>query len=164
VATKSNVLPLDLSTQTYRKDRPAARANGADVIVSMNGNDSNVEFDQVSNTTQISLPDGSVSISLGPPEPPKKKTKGFDENLAESLTESELSVICEKLLLGIENDSQSRAAWLENMSNGISLLGLETKQPRGATVAGATPAEGRLNRRSSTITRSRTTIPSQCAW
>lgn len=139
---KSNVLPLNLGSQNYRKDVPPPQANGADIVVSMSGNDSNVSFDAETNTTQIALPDGSVSISLGPPQPIKKKTEGFDENIAEYLTESELSTICERLLLGIETDSQSRASWLENMSNGISLLGLEIKQPRGASVAGATPAEG----------------------
>ena len=141
MAKSSNIIPLD-TQQNYRKDVAPAAPQGADVIVSMNGNDSSVSFDAETNTTQIALPDGSVSISMGPPVNPKKKSKDFDSNLAEDLTESELSTICEKLLLGIDSDSQSRAAWLENMSNGISLLGLEVKQPRGATVAGATPAEG----------------------
>lgn len=137
---KSNVVPLDLGNN-YRKDQPPARIQGADVVVTT-ADPSNVQFDEETNTTQIALPDGSVSISLGPPTKAKKKDQGFDTNLADELTESELSVITEKLLLGIENDSQSRASWLENMSNGISLLGLEIKQPRGASVAGATPAEG----------------------
>jgi hypothetical protein len=44
--------------------------------------------------------------------------------------------------MGIEQDMQTRSAWLENMSNGISLLGLEIKNPRGAAASGATPAEG----------------------
>lgn len=138
---KSNVVPLNLGSQNYRKDAAPARLQGADVIVSTS-DPGNVQFDEETNTTQIALPDGSVSISLGPPTKSKKTTEGFDSNLAEDLTESELSVIAEKLLMGIESDSQSRASWLENMSNGISLLGLEIKQPRGASVAGATPAEG----------------------
>lgn len=140
MATKSNVIPLDQG-QNYRKDIAPARMQGADIVVTT-ADPSNVQFDEETNTTQIALPDGSVSISLGPPTKAKKKDQGFDTNLADELTESELSVITEKLLLGIENDSQSRASWLENMSNGISLLGLEIKQPRGASVAGATPAEG----------------------
>lgn len=138
---RSNVLPIDQG-QNYRKDSAPAAPQGADIIVSTNGNDNIVNYDPDSNTTQIALPDGSVSISLGQPSSTKKKSEGFESNLAEDLTESELSTIAEKLLLGIENDSQSRSSWLENMSNGISLLGLETKQPRGASVAGATPAEG----------------------
>ena len=138
---RSNIVPIDLK-QNYRKDTAPVQSSGADIVVSMNGNDNLVSFDQETNTTQIALPDGSVSISMGPPVKPKKDSKKFDSNLAEHLLESELSTICEKLLLGIESDSQSRASWLENMSSGISLLGLEVKQPRGASVAGATPAEG----------------------
>jgi hypothetical protein len=135
-----NDTPLNLGSN-YFKDGPPPPLQGADIIVTTD-DPGNINFDPETNTTQISLPDGSVSISLGPPQNQKKKSSDFDANLAEDLTEAELSVIAEKLLLGIENDSQSRAAWLENMSNGISLLGLETKQPRGATVAGATPSEG----------------------
>jgi hypothetical protein len=139
MATKSNVYPF--SQNTYRKDQPAAPLQGADITVHTN-DPSALSFDQTTNTTQIELPDGSVSISLGPPPSNKKKSTDFDANIADDLSESELSTITEKLLLGIEADAQSRLAWLENASNGISLLGLEIKQPRGATVAGATPAEG----------------------
>ena len=135
----SNVVPLDLG-QNYRKDAAPIAPQGADIIVHTS-DPSAVNFDMETNTTQIALPDGDVVISLGPPTAPKKSAD-FDSNLAELLTESELSTISEKLLLGIDSDSQSRAAWLENMSNGISLLGLEVKQPRGASVAGSTPSEG----------------------
>jgi hypothetical protein len=138
---KTNVVPFDTG-QNYRKtDGAPASSEGADIIVSTSDPDL-VNFDAESNTTQITLPDGTVSISMGPPQPKRKDSQDFDSNIADDLSESELSVICEKLLLGIESDSQSRASWLENMSNGIGLLGLEIKQPRGATVAGATPAEG----------------------
>lgn len=138
---KSNVVPLDLGGN-YRKDSPSAPVQGADITVVADNDSDAVQFDPESNTTLINLPDGSVSISMGPPQAQKKKSEGFESNLAEDLKESELSVIAERLLLGIESDSQSRASWLTNMSNGISLLGLETKQPPGAAVAGATPSEG----------------------
>lgn len=137
---KNNVFPIDQG-QNYRKDTAPAPAIGADITVITDDAD-DVQFDKESNTTQIALPDGDVVISLGPPQATKKKSEAFDSNLAEDLSEGELSIIAERLLLGIESDSNSRAAWLENMSTGISLLGLEIKQPRGATVAGATPAEG----------------------
>lgn len=142
MAARSNVYTLD-NKQNYRKDSPPAPSQEADVIVTSD-NPNVVNFDPGTNTTQISLPDGSVSISLGPPQPKRKDSakNDFGGNLAEDLSEGELSTIAEKLLMGIESDSQSRASWLENMSSGISLLGLEVKQPRGATVAGATPAEG----------------------
>lgn len=135
----TRVSPFDLG-QNYFKDSPTPQANGVDVIVTTSDPEV-VSFNQESNTTQIALPDGSISISMGPPTTAPKDVK-FNSNLAEHLTESEMSTIAEKLLLGIDSDMQSRASWLENVSNGISLLGLEIKQPRGATVAGATPAEG----------------------
>ena len=134
----SNVFPLDTG-QNYRKPGPEP-LTGQDITVITEG-DGPPQFDQETGTTQIELPDGAVTISFEPPVQPKKDSK-FDDNLAEKLNESELSVIAEKLLQGIELDNQSRSAWLENMSSGISLLGLEIKNPRGAAASGATPAEG----------------------
>lgn len=113
---------------------------GADIAV-ITDDPKLVDFDENSNTTQIKLPDGDITISMGPPKLPQKESK-FNDNLAEHLSESVLSTISEKLLLGIDSDIQSRASWLQNVSDGISLLGLELKTPRGASVAGATPAEG----------------------
>jgi hypothetical protein len=138
VAKKSNGIPLGV--QNYSKTVQPPAAQGADIIVVADDPDA-VQFDSASNTTQIELPDGSVSISMGPPEE-TKKSKDFEDNLAELLNEGQLSTVAEKLLRGIESDVQSRASWLENVSSSISLLGLEIKQPRGASVAGATPAEG----------------------
>lgn len=100
------------------------------------------EFDSVSDTTQVQLPDGSVTITIGPPAALPKKTKDFGDNLAELLDNAELGALAEKILLGIEQDIQSRHNWLENMSRGISLLGLEMKSPAGAATTGASPAEG----------------------
>lgn len=98
-------------------------------------------FDADTGTTQVELPDGIVQVSFGPPQEPKKDSD-FGDNLAEHLTEAELSVIAERLLEGIAQDESSRAQWLENAASGISLLGLEAKTPRGAAASGATPAEG----------------------
>lgn len=99
------------------------------------------QFDPSTGTTQIPLEDGAIVIAMGPPTPPKRDTK-FDDNLADHLSESDLNSIAEKLLMGIDQDEQSRSAWLENMSSGISLLGLEIKAPTGGTAAASTPAEG----------------------
>jgi len=134
----SNVFPIDTG-QNYRKEGPAP-FEGGDVTVIAEG-DLAPTFDPETGTTQIALPDGEVQISFGPPQSVRKNNE-FEDNLAEDLSESELSTISEKLLMGIEQDMQTRSAWLENMSNGISLLGLEIKNPRGAAASGATPAEG----------------------
>lgn len=125
--------------QTYRYPAPKPAA-GASITVVTEGADAPV-FDVTSGTTQVPLPDGEVQISFGPLSAPKKECE-FGDNLAEHLSDAELSTIADKLLQGIDQDEQSRTAWLENMSQGISLLGLETKQSRGAAASGATPAEG----------------------
>ena len=134
----SNVFPLDIQ-QNYRT--PASEPiSGGDITVTTN-DESTSQFDPATGTVQIKLDDGNVQVSFGEPSKPKRQSE-FNANLAEDLSEAELSVIAEKLLMGIEQDSQSRSAWLENMSSGISLLGLEVKNPRGAAASGATPAEG----------------------
>jgi hypothetical protein len=114
--------------------------NGGSVTVTTDGGDGPI-FDVGTNTTQVPLADGDVEVSFGPPARPQLDTE-HNGNLAEHLTDAELSTIAEKLLLGIEQDLQSRSGWVENMSNGLSLLGLEIKNPKGSAASGATPAEG----------------------
>ena len=111
-----------------------------DVTVMADGEDTG--YDEASGNTIIPLQDGLVEVSFGPPRAPRKETEEFEDNLAEDISDSNLSAIAERLLNGIELDKQSRQEWLENMSNGISLLGLQVKNPRGAAAAGSTPAEG----------------------
>lgn len=91
---------------------------------------------------QTILDDGSIQISFEPPQAERIEGESFDENVAEFLSESSLSAMAEKLMLGIEQDKTSREAWLNNMSAGISLLGLEVKAPAGAAAAASSPAEG----------------------
>jgi hypothetical protein len=142
----ANVYPLDLRGN-YRKQPPASpfSSNGTNDVVVALGGDEDSGFDADTGTTQIPLADGSVEVSLGPP-PLKQRNSGdadkFNANLAEHLSDGTLSQIAEKLLLGIEQDDQSRSKWLDNLSNGISLLGLEVKQPRGAAASGGNPQEG----------------------
>lgn len=134
----ANVYPLD-TQPTFRKLGPAP-LEGADITVVAEGA-LPPAFDPETGTTQIQTPDGSVVVGFGPPQK-EQKPSDFNDNLAEHLSDSELSAISEKLLMGIEQDAQSRSAWLENMSSGISLLGLEIKIPRGGASIGSTPAEG----------------------
>lgn len=134
----ANVYPLDIQP-TYRTPAPAPATGPEITVVTDDG--SGPQFDTETGTTQIELPDGVVQISFGPPQEPKKSSS-FNDNLAEHLSEAELSTIAERLLMGIEQDEASRVLWLENAAQGISLLGLEIKNPRGAAASGATPAEG----------------------
>lgn len=133
----ANIYPL--TDNNYRVP-PPQQADGQSITVVADDGDEPA-FNPETGTLVVDIPDGTVEISFGAPTKPKKSTH-FDANLANDLTDSELSTIAERLLLGIEQDAQSRSNWLENMSNGISLLGLEIKNPRGAAASGATPAEG----------------------
>ena len=128
--------------QTYRSPPPVPSGDVGGVVVVQTDSPDIVNFDPGSNTTQIELPDGSVSISLGPPKPDLKKDEDFYDNIAEHIDDANLSIIAERLLAGIESDIQSRASWLENVTSGISLLGLEMKKTRGASISGSTPSEG----------------------
>ena len=134
----SDAYTLD-ANGNYRYPAPQG-PTGSAIVVTMD-NPEDPKFDPDTGTTQIPLDDGSITIAFGPTKE-KKKDSEFGDNLAELLDEVQLGVVAEKLLKGIELDEQSRSAWLQNMSDGISLLGLEIKNPRGAAGSGATPAEG----------------------
>ena len=112
-----------------------------DVTVTINGDDSG-GWDEQTGTTQIALSNGDVEISFEPPAPAERGDVSFGDNLAEHISESDLSAVAERLLRGIDLDIESRSEWMENMSSGISLLGLQIKNPRGAAASGGTPAEG----------------------
>lgn len=132
---------LEFMTDTYRLPPDVQLPNsGSDAITVMTEED-NTPFDPAIGS-QITTDDGSVTISFELPTPERSGAEDFNENLAEFLTDATLSGISERLLMGIEQDKQSREAWLQNMSSGISLLGLEVKEPVGASVAGSSPSEG----------------------
>lgn len=134
------VLPFPRG-QSYTPPGEDPSKPGGDIVVQTNDETAS-SYDEDTGTVQIALPDGDVEISFGPPVLPKKESKNFGDNLAESLTEAERSTIAERLLLGIDQDIQSRSEWMENMSAGISLLALSIKNPKGAAASGTTPAEG----------------------
>lgn len=118
--------------------------NGGAVTVITDDDDA-LSFDDTTGTTQVQLPDGQVEITFGIPPTADPKDAKFDDNLAEFLDDGQLSQISEKLLLGIETDLQSRDGWIQNMRDGISLLGLEVKNARGTAASGTTSNEGVSN-------------------
>lgn len=131
-----------LGSDSYRlNDEPPQDQTGAITVVTDGGN-ANDNYDESSQSLQIPTADGGLVISFGPRPNARKTSHDFDDNLAEELSEPELAAIAERLMLGIEQDLSSRDAWLQNMSDGISLLGLEVKNPRGAATAASAPAEG----------------------
>lgn len=125
--------------QNYRIQDTGNPVDMPEVTVITDGDEN--PFDPKSGTMHIPAADGSVEIIFGDMGP-DKKSKDFNENLAELLSDSDLSAIAEKLMLGIEQDNQSRQPWLENMANAIGLLGLQIKTPAGAAASAATPVEG----------------------
>ena len=135
----SNSYDID-SLGNYRPLAPPS-VNGAAMTVEVEGEDS-PQFDQDTGTIQIPLDDGDLLISFDPPTPERQESEHFDDNLADYLDGAELSAIGERLLRGIESDEQSRADWMQIVEDGISLLGLEVKIPRGAAAAATAPSEG----------------------
>lgn len=82
----------------------------------------------------IQFPDGSVTINLNPQAAPVKSLADskFSDNLAEALETTALGVLCEELLLGIDEDEESRKEWLDERAEGIKLLALKIEKPSGA--------------------------------
>jgi hypothetical protein len=76
-------------------------------------------------------PDGGVTIKAPSARRSNDPTKGFHENLA-LRDELDEAGIAEELLDGVEMDIKSREGFLANYTNGIDLLGLETKNDKNA--------------------------------
>lgn len=90
---------------------------------------------------EIETADGGVIIRFGGPElltrededdePEEDGDDAFYANLTEFMDNADLAMIGEDLMQGIEADIQSRKVWMANYERGMSLLGIEIKQPRG---------------------------------
>lgn len=78
--------------------------------------------------------DGGVTI--GAPAPPKPRSTGFDENLAEVLQIGDLAVVAEDILQGIEADIASRREFLANLTTGMDLLGLKVEKANSQSTKG----------------------------
>jgi hypothetical protein len=86
-------------------------------------------------TEEIELADGSVIVRLGggayvEDETSEPVDDDFYDNLADKMDESVLAGIANELLEGIDADILSMRTWMSNYERGMSLLGLEMKQPR----------------------------------
>lgn len=94
---------------------------------------------------RIEHEDGSVTISIdGKPlfETEEDGPEGWFDNLVEDIDPGELSRIADELLLGIDEDIQSRTEWVDDRAQGIKLLGLKVEVPGlGGSPDGA-PVEG----------------------
>lgn len=105
-----------------------------DVDIAADGDIDGVMIDPATGAAIIETDDGGVVIDFEPPMSAEKAAgaKDHNANLAEYIDESELSRIAEELLLGIQQDEQSRQDWLETRAQGIRLLGLKMENPKSS--------------------------------
>ena len=76
----------------------------------------------------VELPDGGVEVSLGPEEPSSFPTPAHDSNLADFLSDQELSIIASELVSDFEADKRSREEWEKTYIKGLDLLGLKIEE------------------------------------
>jgi hypothetical protein len=124
-----------------------ALGEGQDTVVVMDADEGadQPELDASGNVLRIDHGDGSISVSLDgrPIQSSKKdKNKGWYENLADEISEGELSTIADKLIKGIEEDIESRKEWIEDRAQGLRLLGLKIEIPGQQGTADGAPLEG----------------------
>lgn len=100
------------------------------------------KIDAKTGAMTIENPDGSVVINFDPPKSKLPESTGFGENLAVTLPADRISEVANTLLQDIQSDVQSRQAWLDTRTQGLSLLGLELEEPRGDIGASTAPLEG----------------------
>ncbi len=136
-----------LAPDTLRLDQEQAPANDEDVRVEIaeDGED-RPQFDDSGAILKIEHADGSVTVSLDgkPISDPRQKEDDarWFANLAEKIDSLELSRIAEDLLRGIEDDLQSRKEWIEDLRQGLKLLGLKIEIPGLQGASDGAPVEG----------------------
>lgn len=123
----SNVLPM-----SSWRERFASRP-GFD--------DANIAMDEEEGALEIVNADGTATIVFNP-ESSRRMDDEHYENLAEFLSDAELSLIASELMQGIESDEQSRSEWVSIRAKGIDLLGLKLEQPRADVGGSGAPMDG----------------------
>ena len=118
-----------------------------EIIVDVEGEaEDQPTFDDKGNVVEIKHGDGMVTVSLdGTPlqdAAQPKKQEGHYANLAEDLPDAVLSSIVEDLLLGIDEDLESRRDWIEQRAQGQNLLGLKIEIPSTQGSSDGAPVEG----------------------
>ena len=91
--------------------------------------------------------DGSITLSLdGKPiqdaSDEAGEPKGWFDNLAEEIEDTELARIAEDILRGVTDDLESRHEWIEDRAQGIKLLGLKIELPGLQGTGDGAPIEG----------------------
>ncbi len=110
----------------YRMDEPQKEYAPIEGDIPDSGNP-NESIDPVTGAKITIEPDGGVTIDVAPNTPKKLKSNKFEENLALILDPSQLGIVGEEVMQGIDNDIQSRADWEAAYDRGIELMGLKLK-------------------------------------
>lgn len=77
---------------------------------------------------QVTLSDGSVEIVLEPGGASESDDGEFDENLAESIDEEELTLLAIDLINAVDEDIESRKDWADTYVAGLDVLGLKYEE------------------------------------
>lgn len=101
-----------------------------DAIVEIEANNDNVEVNGESGVVITMEEDGSLVIDTNPQATRESRESKFNDNLAEHLSESELSNISMRVLEGVQQDDMSRTEWLTTRAEGLRILGLKLEGPR----------------------------------
>jgi hypothetical protein len=129
-----------------RDDDPAAN-DAPSIFVDLDAPSGDVpDIDERGNILKISHADGSVSVSMdGRPIGSVVEDDGpaqWFDNLIDKIDSSHLSMLTDDLLLGIDEDIESRREWIDDRAMGVKLLGLKIELPNTQGSADGAPVEG----------------------
>ena len=116
--------PEEVIDTTTTQDADALDSQIIDVLEAMNPEEENVQMQA----------DGSAILG---PEEEMAPEVGFAENLAEVISDKELSTIYTELVAAIESDKSSREDWEKTYTDGLKYLGMKFDDNRSEPFAGA---------------------------
>ncbi len=93
----------------------------------INGEDVSALEVEIVNPDMVTLDDGGMEVTIIP-EPEGAMMGEFDENIAESLDENQLSGIANDLLGLIDSDVESRKDWADTFVKGLDVLGFKHEE------------------------------------
>ena len=93
----------------------------------INGEDVSALEVEIVNPDMVTLDDGSMEVTIIP-ESEGAMMGEFDENIAESLDENQLSGIANDLLGLIDSDVESRKDWADTFVKGLDVLGFKHEE------------------------------------
>jgi hypothetical protein len=116
-------MPIVPNSTSYRLDQPEKQFEPSQVELPDEDNSSSI--DEATGARITVDEDGGVTIDMNPSVARKPKSNKFNANLAEDLTDAELSDVATEILRGVQSDIDSRALWSSAYDKGITLMGLK---------------------------------------